>query len=175
MSFSFEDFLLYTKAPESDIKVLSAIIPGVLTYVEDAYGIILENSTKTIKHFLRVSGSTFELPIAPVVSIDSIVYDGLTQEFTYYGNDVVLATSISDIRKPLVITLNVGYISVPNDLKLAVYQHIESLYFRMKNSSDNIDKVINTTGNTTYFNESAIPVLSRLTYDKYSNRTIVMY
>lgn len=175
MSFSFEDFLLYTKAPESDIKMLSAIIPGVLTYVEDTYVILLSNSTKTINHFLREAGTTFELPIAPITSINTITYDGLSQDFTYYGNDIVLSTSITDIRKPLVINLNVGYIEVPADLKLAVYQHIESLYFRMKNSSDNIDKVINTSGNTTYFSESAVPNLSRLTYNKYSNRTIVMY
>lgn len=176
MSFSFEDFLLYTKAPEADIKIFSALATGVLSYVEDTYGIYLEASpSKVINYYLLASGTTFNLPVSPINSIASITYDGIAQIFTFYGNDIQLSTSITDIRKPLIITANVGYSIVPNDLKLAIYQHIESLYFRAKNSSDNIEKVINTAGNTTYFREDALPKFSKNTYDKYSNRLIAFY
>lgn len=175
MSISFEDFLLYTKAPEADIKIFSAIAPGVLTFLEDTYGIFVESSTKEIKYFLRSSGTTFELPIAPINSISSISYDGLDQPFTFYGNDIVLTNSVTDIRKPVLVTASVGYTNVPHDLKLAVYQHIESLYFRAKNSSDNIEKVVNTAGNTTFFREDSLPKFSKDTYNKYSNRLIAYY
>lgn len=176
MAFSFEDFLLYTKAPKADIKIFSAIAPGVLTYVEDTYGIILENNpSKSIQYFLRASGTTIDLPIFPVNSVVSITYASLAQDFTFYGEDIQLVSSITDIRKPVTIVADVGYTTVPNDLKLAVYQHIESLYFRAINSTDNIEKVINTAGNTTYFREDYIPKLSRDTYNKYSNRLIAFY
>lgn len=176
MSFSFEDFLLYTKAPEADIRLFSAIAPSVLTYVEDTYGIFLSNTiAKELKYFLREAGSNFELPFSPINSITSVTYDGSAQIFTFYGNDVELSTSVSDIRKPLTIIADVGYTTVPNDLKLAVYQHIESLYFRAINSSDNIEKVVNTAGSTTFFREDAIPKACKFIYDKYSNRLIAFY
>ena len=175
MSFSFEDFLLYTKAPEADIKLFSILAPGVLTQVEDTYGIILSPVTKDVKYFLKASGTTFELPLAPVNEVTKVVHDGVEQVFTFYGNDIVTATSLSDIRKPVIVTANLGYTEVPADLKLAVYQHIESLYFRAKNSSDNIEKVVNSSGNTTFFREDSTPKESRDIYNKYSNRVIAYY
>ena len=176
MSFSFEDFLLYTKAPEADIKLFSAIAPSVLAYVEDTYGIFLTRTLdKELKYFLREPSANFELPFSPINSITSIVHNDLAQVFTFYGNDIGLSTSINEIRKPVIVVADVGYTDVPNDLKLAVYQHIESLYFRAINSSDNIEKVVNTAGSTTFFREDAIPKGSRLTYDKYSNRLIALY
>lgn len=176
MSFSFEDFLLYTKAPEDDIKLLASIAQGVLTYVEDTYTIFLENTTsKSFTYFLRVSGTTFDLPFSPINSIASITYDGSPQVFTFYGNDIVLSTSITDIRKPLTILANVGFTSLPNDLKLAVYQHIEYLYFKAKNSSDNVEKVVNTAGSTSFFRDATLPKFTNEIYNKYSNRLIAFY
>lgn len=176
MSISFEDFLLYTKAPEADIKIFSVIAPGVIAYLEEFYGIFIEQVlNKEITYFARSTGTTFELPISPINSISLIKYNEIEQPFTFYGNDIVLTNSITDIRKPVLVTVNVGYTNVPQDLKLAVYQHIESLYFRAKNSSDNIEKVTNTSGSTTYFREDSIPKFSKDIYNRYSNRLIAYY
>lgn len=176
MSFSFEDFLLFTKAPETDYKLFSAIAPGVLSFIKETYGIFVERETTLVyKYLLSTAGTTFTLPIMPINSITSISIDSTPYTFTYYGDDIVLDTSTTDTRKPLEITLDVGFSVIPNDLKLAVYQHIESIYFRTKNSSDNIEKVLNSTGSTTFFREDAIPKLSRDTYNRYSTRTIAYY
>lgn len=175
MSFSFEDFLLYTKAPESDIKMFSAIAPGVLEYIKDTYGIYVLNEDIDYQYKLSTTGTTFTLPITPINTISKILFDGTEFQFTWYGDDIVMSTPTTDVRKPVICTLNVGYTIVPADLKLAIYQHIESIYFRTKNSIDNIEKVLNSTGSTTYFREDAIPKLSRSVYDKYSVRTIALY
>ena len=175
MSFSFEDFLLFTKAPEPDIKLFSVLAPGVLAQVDRVYGIYLSPITKDLQYFLKTAGTTFELPQTPINSITKVLYDGTEQDFTFYGNDIVVSNSLSHIRKPVIVTANLGYTIIPDDLKMAIYLHIESLYFGVKNSSDNIEKVINTSGNTTYFREDAIPKLSKDVYNLYSNRTIAFY
>lgn len=176
MSISFEDFLLFTKAPEVDQKVFATIAPGVIDYIKDTYGIFLERDTSYVyKYFMRAKGTTLILPISPINSITSIKVEGSTADFTYYGDDIVLTVSTTDARQPVEITMDIGYINIPGDLKLAVYQHIENMYFRHKNSVDSIDKVLNSTGSTTYFSPNTTPPFSQAIYDKYSNRVVALY
>lgn len=175
MSFSFEDFLLYTKAPEIDVKMFSTLAPGVLEYVKDTYGIYLENSSAEVVNYIPITSNNFVLPFSPINSISTITQDSVELPYTYYGEDIELTTSLTDLRIPLVITLDVGFTTVPADLKMAVYLHIESAYFRAKNSSDNITKVVNSTGSTTFFREHATPKTSEIIYNKYSDRLIAYY
>lgn len=174
MSFSYEDFLLFTKAPESDKKLFATIIPGVLKLVEDTFGIYVEAKDITYTYY-AIDTSTIDLPIAPINTITSITYDSSLLDFTFYGRDILLTNSLSDTRKPLTVVCNVGFANIPEDLKLAVYQHIESVYFSIKNSTDNVEKVVNTSGSTTFFREDALPKFSKDTYDKYSNRRLILY
>ena len=176
MSISFEDFLLFTKAPEVDQKVFATIAPGVIEYIKSTYGIFLERDTTYVyKYYMRSTGTTFTLPISPINSISNVNVEGSSASFTYYGDDIVLDVSTSDARRPVEVTLDIGYIDLPSDLKLAVYQHIENMYFRYKNSVDSIDKVLNSTGSTTYFSTNTTPAFSQLIYDKYSNRVVALY
>ena len=175
MSISFEDFLLYTKAPESDIKLFPVISLGVLEYIKDTYGIFIEEATIDYKYFMLSAGTTLTLPVSPLNNINSIKVNGVDQVFTYYGEDIELSTAITDLRIPLICNIDVGYTTIPADLKLAIYQHIESVYFSTKNSADNIEKIINTSGNTTYLKDESLPKFSKSIYNKYSNRLIAYY
>lgn len=59
-------------------------------------------------------------------------------------------------------------------LKLAVYRHIDAVYFALQNKTDSIDKSINAAGNTTYFSKNTVPQASEEVYCFYTKRQIVL-
>lgn len=175
MAFSYEDYLLYTKAPKVDAKLFATISAGVIALVEDIYKIKLENNPAyVITYFNRAESDTINVPIYPLNSITSITHDGDPVTYTYYGDDVEVTTSITNYRIPFVITCDAGFATVPDDLKHAIYSHMEHEYFRYKNSIDSVQKVINTSGNTTYFRENNIPKPCQVIYDYYSPRQVIL-
>lgn len=178
MSFSFEDFRLFTKAPNVDHKVFSIIAPGVIEEVRKTYGIFLESTTGyEYLYFNDTTLSSYDIPLSPINAVTGVSQDGISVGFTYFGRDVNFTTSVTASDIPIKFTLDLGYTSesMPADLKMAVYMHMESAYFSYKNSVDNVQKVINTTGNTTYYKDTNIPKASMLVYGRYSNRNIIKY
>ena len=173
MAFSYEDFLLFTKAPNTDAKMFSILAPAVLKVIETIYKIKVENTT-SYQFTQFIETTEFTPLVTPINSITSITYDGEPVDYTYYGDVITVTSTIPDFGIPLVITVDAGWVTVPDDLKYAIYSHIEHLYFSTMNSTDSVQKVINSTGNTTYFRDSEIPKASRIIYDMYSVRQLIL-
>lgn len=175
-TFNFNDYLIYASVKNADVASYATIADGVLGYINDVYQIALEpNPTETLTHYMSSTTDTeIVLQKAPINSITSVTYDGASVDYTFIKQTITLATGVTDINIPVVITYSVGYTNVPSALKLAVYRHIDAVYFAIQNKTDNIDKAINTTGNTIYYNQIDVPHASRNIYDFYSQRQIVL-
>ena len=175
-NFSYADYLLFAGATDVNPVLFSTVAAGVLGLLKGTYYIYPEIETLTTNIF--ISSLAFYLPATPVNTITSVTYDGSlipSDHYTWYGQDVVLTTPITDYRKPLTLVLEVGYTIIPEDLKLAIYRHISAVIFDISKGTDSIEKAINTSGNTTYYRQSGIPVAVKDTYDFYSPRTLVSY
>ena len=175
-NFSYADYLLFAGASDINPVLFSTVAAGVIGHLKGTYLIYPEIETLTTNIF--ISSPTFYLPAAPVNTITSITYGGSVMsnsKYTWYGQDVVLTTPITDYRKPVTLVLEVGYTEIPEDLKLAIYRHISAVIFDISKDTDNIDKTANSSGNTTYYRQSAIPEASKNTYDFYSPRILISY
>jgi len=64
--------------------------------------------------------------------------------------------------------------NVNDTLKLAVYRHIDAVYFALQNKTDSIDKTVNAAGNTTYFSKSVVPEASEQVYCFFTKRQLVL-
>lgn len=170
--FNFQDFVLYTGADSANEFKYATIAAGVLAYVEDTYGIYLEEVTKDFSIFSE-DASTLVLGLTPITSINSVKQSTVDVAYTYYGREVTLTGTFDDAI-PLDVNITLGYTSVPSDLKLAVYTHIESLFYAIQNHLSNVSKTVNSEGNSTFYRESAIPLESSMVYDRYSKRQIVL-
>jgi len=156
MAFNFVDFLLYSNSKNIE---------------EASYGTIVTISTMT--EFL-VNGAQLDPTFSPINTITSITQDGNDLLYTYYGRGIKFDTTITDLDIPVIISGDFGYATVPNDLKLAIYRHIDAVHFSIENHQDNVSKVTNTAGNTTHFRVIRIPPDSSIVYDFYSQRQIVL-
>ena len=65
-------------------------------------------------------------------------------------------------------------VNVNGTMKLAVYRHIDAIYFALQNKTDSIEKTVNSAGNTTYFNKVTVPASSEEVYCYYTQRQIVL-
>lgn len=177
--FTFADFLVFAGATGINEDAYSTIAKGVLNYVKEHYGIYPEVQTIAQKYFL-LSGQLSVTPKAyPIVDVYRLWYDGdLVDDdtYSYYGEDILLTTALADVRIPLIVELDVGYEAgtVPDDLILAIYRHILSVYYAIDKHTDNITKSVNADGNTTYYNDTVIPPASKQTYQFYAAHTLLM-
>lgn len=174
-AFSFADFLIFSGSNvNEDIYVTTA--KGVLQYLKTQYGIYpdLDSITETV--FLSSGQLSYTPKVGPIVSIDSIVYDSVAiTDYTYYGQDILLITALTDVRKPLTVTYSVGYASVPDDLILAIYRHILAVTTAIDKGTDTIEKTVNSAGNTTFYINEVVPIASKHTYLFYTNRTLISF
>ena len=170
--FNFQDFMLYTGADASNEFKYATIAAGVLAYVEDTYGIYLETQSKSLSIFSE-DASTLVLGVTPVNSITSVKQLTVDVAYTYYGRELTL-TGTFDSNIPLDVVASLGYTTVPSDLKLAIYTHIQSLYYAIENHISNVSKTVNSEGNSTFYRETSVPVESSIVYDRYSKRQIAL-
>lgn len=175
MAFNFADFLLYSNTKNIDEASYATIAKGILGSLENVYKIIVEQEVDTTRTMFISSGARFPIPFGPVIDITTVTQDGADVPFTWYGRDVIPTTSLTDTDIPVVLTGSFGYVVIPDDLKLAIYRHIEAVHFSIDNHQDNVAKVINTTGNTVYFREGTIPTAVKEVYDYYSPRQLVLF
>ena len=171
--FNFQDFLIYTGADASQETKYATIAKGVISYVQETYGIFLEPIQSTFKVFTE-DGSTLPLGITPITSILSVTQGSALMDYTYYGRALTVTSSIPNTSIPFDVVADVGYVTVPFDLKLAIYTHIQAMFYAIENHTTSVSKVTNSTGNTTFFRDSAIPVESSSVYDFYSKRQLVL-
>lgn len=171
--FNFQDFLLYTGADSNQEMKYATIAAGVIGYVEETYGIHLSAKDRTFNVFTE-DGSTLNLEVTPVNSIISVTQSSIPASYTYYGRAFSITSTITDTGIPFVVTANTGYIDVPNDLKMAIYTHIQTMFYAIENHTTSVSKVVNSTGNTTFFRDLAIPIESSIVYDFYSKRQLVL-
>lgn len=175
-TFTFTDFLVFTGATHVNEDAYLTIAKGVLSYVTDTYKIFPEEETLVQNTFLT-SGQLSIIPKAfPVNSITSVTYDGDEVTYTYYGEDILLDTTVADVRIPLVVTMEVGYTSstLPAELQLAIYRHIVAVFQSIDKHVDNISKIVNTDGNSTYYRNDVLPKAVKQVYDYYAGYALVL-
>jgi len=177
-AFTFSDFLIFSGVTNASEDTYITVAKGVLNLVKAQYGIYIEDEDIDVTMFLS-SGQVSVIPkVYPIREINSITYDGdviSSDSYSYYGEDILFDTAVTDTRIPVKLNLSVGFgtSGVPDDLILAVYQHMLAVYYAIDKHTDNISKVINGTGNTTYFNSINIPLASKQTYMFYTGATLL--
>jgi len=177
-TFTFADFLVFSGATNVNEDAYVTIAKGVISYIKQQYGIYPETETIPIKVFLN-AGQTSIIPKAyPIENVYRLWYDSELLDdttYSYYGEDILLDAALVDVRKPLTLELDVGFgdAGVPDDLILAVYRHISSVYYAVDKHTDNVDKAINSSGNTTYFSNDVVPLASKQTYLFYAGFTLL--
>lgn len=178
-SFNFTDFVIYSNITNADSVSFSTIAHGVIGLVKSAYGIFLESGESFIKNVYLTATATstvIRLEQSPITAITSIMYNGSSLPYSLVGQELTIDTTlVTDITLPVIVTMVVGYSNVPDDLKFAIYRHIEAVYFDIENSVDNVEKSINSAGNTVFYRGSTIPAFSKMVYDLYSQRQLILY
>lgn len=174
--FNYTDYLLFAAAKNVNPTLYSTAAHGVIGMLKSQFYLYTEPETITSNLFLE-TGLIFDLPAEPVTTLNSITYDGTVIDdttYSWYGREVLMTSALADYRKPLVLSLDVGYVEIPTDLKLAVYRHIDAVIFAINKDTDSIDKVTNSTGNTTYYRDTLIPLSVLSVYEFYSVRPQVL-
>ena len=173
--FSYADYLLFAGATDVNHSLFSTVAGGVIGLLNNQYYIYPE--VATISKEVFVTAASFDLPAEPINTITSLTYDGTvipTSTYTWYGREVVLGSPILSYKKPITAVLEVGYTELPADLKLAIYRHIDTVIFAMQKHTDNIDKAVNKSGNTTSYRDTVIPSAVRGVYTFYSPRKVIL-
>lgn len=177
-AFTFADFLVFAGTSDIQEDTYVTVAKGVLSYIKRQYGIYPESETIALPVFLE-SGQVSITPKAyPIENVYRLWYDSNLIDdgtYSYYGEDILLDIALVDVRKPLTLELDVGFgdAGIPDDLILAVYRHMLAVYYAIDKHTDNVDKVLNATGNTTYFTNDVIPLASKQTYQYYSGYTLL--
>lgn len=178
--FTFADFLVFAEITEVSESTYVTIAKGVIGYLNNQYGIFPETETISKKYFMGTTDTTFTPPVFPICEIYRVWYDGNivdNETYSYYGEDIEFdaAPASADARKPVTIEMDMGFgdAGVPDDLIMAVYRHILAVYFAIDKHTDNIDKVLNATGNTTVYRHDVIPLSSKNTYEFYAGHTLL--
>ena len=175
--FNFADFTSFAGETELNDTTYATIARGIIDYVENQYKIHFSDTIITLPIWLESGQTTIDAPVYPMNNIVKVEYDGVeltSDEYSWYGRDILLVTALTDIRKPITFTLDVGFeTSIPGDIKLAVYRHIMSVYFSIKKHTDNLEKAVNSQGNTSYYAQDVMPIASKQTYEYYTARRLI--
>jgi len=179
MNFTYNDFLLFTGVGSSQVNesLYLTALRSALEYVKSVYLLYPEEDNIEYVRFLDSPAVSFRIPFNNF-TINSITYDGNTLvdevDYTYYGDDVELTTTLAEYRKPLIININVGYASgdTPDVLIEAIFRHAYAIIQQIENKTDVIKDVLNSEGNTTRYNIGIdnVPPASKSIYEYYSNR-----
>jgi len=137
---------------------------------------INESNTLILEIFPKQNKLFYNIGIKPY-TVNSVKYldNTLVQDTDYYiyNNKFEIPNSASNLRKPYLVSLNVGYETLPDDLKMAFYELIKLRYDRRKAKADIISRVQDKEGSETTYRESDIPKhLSNIFY-AYSGISLV--
>ena len=131
-----------------------------LTINYDYYVFINESDTLTLEIFPRLNKTKYNIGVSPY-RLNSVKYLGNTlvedTDYYIYNNTYELPTEPINLRKPYVLDLNVGFDTLPEDLKMAFYELIKLRYDRRKAKADTISRVQDKDGSETTYRQSEIP------------------
>jgi len=177
-NFSFSDFKVFAGATNVNEDSYSTIAKGVISFVNRTYGIYPLADTVTQNVFLGDNQTSYTPRLQPTNSVVSITYDSNPiTAFSYYGEDILLESAITEIRKPVTLELDVGFPlgEIPDDLILAVYRHIVAVFHAIDKHTDNLSKSVNSDGNTSYYNNDIVPPSCKQTYEFYAGHTLISF
>ncbi len=177
-TFTFADFLVFAGTSDIQEDTYITVAKGVLSYIKRQYGIYPESETIALQVFLDPGQVSITPKVYPIENVYRLWYDSELIDdttYSYYGEDILLDVALTDVRKPLTLELDVGFGAkgIPDDLVLAVYRHMLAVYYAIDKHTDNVDKTLNATGNTTYFSNEVIPLASKQTYMFYAGHTLL--
>ena len=131
-----------------------------VTITYEYYVFINESSTLSLEIFPRANKLIYDIGLNPF-TLNSVTYldNILSEETDYYvyNKKFELVNTPTDLRKPFILDLNIGYDTLPNDLKMAFYELIKVRYDRRRAKADVISRVQDTSGSETTYRESDIP------------------
>ena len=131
-----------------------------VTITYEYYVFINESNTLSLEIFPLKDKLIYDIGLNPF-TINSVTYlnETLTEDTDYYiyNNKFELETSPTNLRKPFILDLNIGFDTLPNDLKMAFYELIKLRYDRRKAKADAISRVQDAEGSETTYRESEIP------------------
>ncbi len=177
-TFSFTDFIIFSGATNVSEAMYSTIAKGVLGYINNQYNVYPEVTT-IVKAVCSTAGQRSFIPKAyPVTGVYRVWYDSDMLDdttYSYYGEDILLASAVTDVRKPITFELDVGFTDVPDDLVLAIYRHILAVYQALDKHTDTLSKSVNSDGNTSYYTNDVVPAACRETYEFYAGHTLLSF
>lgn len=146
---------------------------ATVTVDYEYYVFINESSELNLEIYPRANKTTYTIGITPY-TLNSVTYDGNTlirdADYYEYNNRFELPTANTELRKPYILQLNVGYDILPNDLKMAFYELISLRYERRKAKADLISRVQDKDGSETTYVRSIIPPHLKSIFHYYTGR-----
>jgi hypothetical protein len=119
---------------------------------------IFQNKSNTFEYeiYPKQNTSVYNVYAKPINKILFLEYDNVMfledTDYYFYDNKLELATTTSNLRKPLKLTLDVGYTKIPADLKQAFYEYVE-FKFDVRDRKANLIKTIDSAdGQSTTYN-----------------------
>lgn len=148
---------------EGTITSLSSgsIIDGATISVEYTYYVFVNESDNLILEIYPYENKTkYHIGIAPYI-LQSVSYLGNTlvedTEYYQYNGIFEIPAVPTNLRKPYILNLNVGYDEIPSDLRMAFYELIKLRFDRRKAKADLITRVEDNGGTTTSYKDGIIP------------------
>lgn len=136
------------------------------------YVFINESDTLSLEIFPRTNKTIYPIGVYPY-KLNSVTYLGetLTEDIDYYvyNGKFEIDKEPTNLRKPYILDLNIGFDIVPNDLKMAFYELIKLRFDRRKAKADIITRVQDKDGSETTYKESEIPKHLLNIFYAYSN------
>lgn len=138
-----------------------SIIDGTTITVEYTYYVFVNESNNLILEIYPYSNKTiYNIGINPYTLL-SVNYEGNTlvedTDYYHYNGRFELPTTPSNLRKPYLLNLNIGYDEIPNDLRMAFYELVKLRFDRRKAKADLITRVEDNSGTTTSYKDDKIP------------------
>ena len=176
MAFNFTDYMAYSSNSSANVEALAVVTKGVLQYLVNVHQIDLSPKSGYIfTQTLEEDEVEFTLDFMITAAVTSITQDGNPITFTQTNSTITLDSVLTDYTLPLEVTVDLTYDTEYDDLKLAIYRHIDYVYTSIDLKTDNIAKTVNTDGNTSYYRDDVIPKASLETYMWYTKRPLVTY
>lgn len=138
-----------------------SIVNGTTVSIEYTYYVFInESDTVTLEIHPYLDKTKYNIGINPY-TLQSVTYLGntLTEDFDYYvyNGTFELAIPQSNLRKPYILNLQVGYDEMPSDLRMAFYELVKLRFDRRKAKADLITRVEDNGGTTTSYKDGTIP------------------
>ena len=153
-----------------------SITDGATVAVDYTYYVFInESDNLKLEIYPRQNKIKYTIGINPYI-LNSVTYLGNTLiediDFYHYNGNLELTSEPDNFRKPYILDLNIGYDTLPSDLKMAFYELIKLRFDRRKAKADLIMRVEDNSGTTTSYRDDVIPKHLARIFTYYTGRNL---